>query len=170
MGSLSETFFHNISIYIQWMLIYSTPRRSLRICPDAGRVWTIFPPMHCMHEYLASVRHRALASASVRLRLRLCFCVCVRASACPSARLRVRPCLCVRPPVCVSVRAFAGRAMRAVRLRVWYKYIYSSSCRKTPVCRSCNRESPDVFSCTRTLLFVPYNKCTSRSFSRIDVY
>ena len=100
--------------------IYSTPRRSLCVRPDAGRVWTIFPPTHCMHEYLMSVRHQALASASasVLLRLRPCFCVSVRPSACPSVLL------CVRPPVCVSVRAFAGRAMRAVRLRVRYKYIY----------------------------------------------
>ena len=118
----------------------STSRRSLRVRPDAGHIWTIFPPTHCTHEYLASVHHQALASASVLLRLRPCVCVC--ASACPSVLLRVRP------PVCVSVRAFAGRAMRAVRLRVRYKYIYSSSCRKTPVCRSCNRESLDVFSGT----------------------
>ena len=65
-----------------------------------GKIWTIFPP-HCTHKYLASVRHRALASASVRLRLRSCFCVCVRAFASASVLLRVRP------PVCVSVRASA---------------------------------------------------------------
>ena len=36
---------------------YSTPRRSLCVRPDAGRVWTIFPPTHWTHwthEYLAS--------------------------------------------------------------------------------------------------------------------
>ena len=115
--------------------IYSTPRRSLCVRPDAGRVWTIFPPTHWTHEYLASLRHRALASASVRLRP----CFCVRASASASVRLRLHPCFCVsvrpsacpsvllrvRPPVCVSVHAFAGRATRAVRLRVRYKNIYN---------------------------------------------
>ena len=157
------------------MCVYSTSRRSLHVRPDAGHVWKIFSHTHCTHEYLASVHHRALASASVRLRLRPCFCVCVHASVSVSMLLHVCPPVCVSvrasacPPVCVSVRAFAGRAVRAVRLRVRYKYIYSSSCRKTPVCRSCNRESLDVFSST-TLLFVPYNKRTSWSFSRIDVY
>ena len=110
--------------------LYSTSQRSLHVRRDAGHAWTIFPPMHCTHEYLASVHHRALASASVRLR-------CVRASVSASVRLRLRPCFCVsvrpsvcpsvllsvRPPVCVSVRAFAGRAMQAVHLRVRYKYI-----------------------------------------------
>ena len=79
---------------------------------------------HALHAQIFSVSApsgacvcvRASASASVRLRL--CFCVSVRLSACPSVLLRVRP------PVCVSVHAFAGRAMRAVRLRVRYKYIY----------------------------------------------
>ena len=83
---------------------YSTSRRSLRVRPDAGRVWKIFPPTHCTHEYLVSVHHRA--SASVRLRP----CVCIRASACPSARLRVHLCFCVsvRPSVCPSVRLQVG--------------------------------------------------------------
>ena len=80
---------------------YSTPRRSLCVRPDASCVWTIFPPTHCTHKYLASVRHQALASASVRLRLRSCFCICVRASASASVLLRVRP------PICVSIRASA---------------------------------------------------------------
>ena len=93
---------------IQLMHMYSTPRRSLCVRPDAGRVWTIFPHTHCTHKYLASVRHRASASvllclrpcfcvrasASVLLRVRPPVCVCVRASACPSAHLCVRPCVC----------------------------------------------------------------------------
>ena len=101
---------------------YSTPQRSLCARPDAGRVWTIFPPTYCTHKYLASGRlHLRLCvcvRASASVRLHPCFCVSVRPSACLSVLLRVRP------PICVSVRAFAGRAMRAVRLRVRYKYIH----------------------------------------------
>ena len=86
--------------------MYSTPRRSLCVCPDAGCVWTIFPPTHCTHKYLASVHHRALASASASVRLRLCPCICVRASASASVLLHVRP------PVCVSIRASACPSAR----------------------------------------------------------
>ena len=108
----TSVLFISIIMYLFYISIYSTPRRSLCVRPDAGRVWTIFPPTHCTHEYLASVRHRALASASasVLLRLRPCVCFCVHASACPSTCLRVRPCFCVsvRPSVCPSVRLQVG--------------------------------------------------------------
>ena len=109
--AIAVTFYLLIEWHSQCKgVCYSTPRRSLCVRPDAGRFWTIFPPTHCTHEYLASVCHRALASASVRLRpcfcscvrasasvlLRVCLpiCVSVRASACPSTRLCVRPCIC----------------------------------------------------------------------------
>ena len=119
----------------QCIYVYSTPRRSLCVRPDAGRVWTIFPPTHCTHKYLASVRHRALASASVLLRPRPCPCVPVRAPASASVLLRVRPpvcvsvcasaCpsarLCVRPCVCRSGRASAGR----VQIYIFYVIVHA---------------------------------------------
>ena len=162
--------------YLCWS--YSTPRRSLRVRPDAGRVWTIFPPTHWTHEYLASVHHWALASASVCLCLRPCFCVCVRASAYASVLLHLRPCVCVcvrastcpsahlriRPPICVSIRASACPSARLCVRPCVFRSGHAGRA------SAGNRESPDVFSGTRTLLFVPYNKRTSRSFSRIDVY
>ena len=81
---------------------YSTSQRFLRIRPDVGRVWTIFPPTHCTHAYLMFVHHRALVSASVCLCVRSCACVSVRPSACLS--------------VCLLAELFADRRVYAIAL------------------------------------------------------
>ena len=128
--------------------VYSTSRRSL-CC-----VWKIFPPTHCTHEYLASVHHRVLASASVllRVRLRVCLPICVsfRRSVCPSVHLQVGPC---------------GACVCGSGINIYIAVVVGK------------RQSAEVaivrvltYIAVRTLLFVPYNKRTLRSFSRIDVY
>ena len=77
---------------------YSATCKSLCIRLDAGRIWTIFPPMHHPQEFLRS-------SPIVRLSLCPSVYVSVHLSVCLSISLCVRPSasLCVRPSACPSV-------------------------------------------------------------------
>ena len=125
----------NRKFFINQPNTYSASLRSLCVRPGASCVWTIFPPTRRTHAYLTSVHHRALASASMRVHP----WVCIRAPACLSVRPSAYPSVCLHVPSCVCR---SGRAPC-----VCGSSTNSSSCRKTAVCRSCNRES-QVFSGT----------------------
>ena len=94
-------------------------------------------PTHALHARLFNIRAPTGA------------CVCVRASASASVRPCVGPCACMSvrpsayPSVCLFVPSCVCKSSRAPCVCGFGTN--SSSCRKTAVCRSCNRDG-QVFS------------------------